>query len=215
MYQLYAWPNSYAMGVHAMLEELGVDYEVRWVKIMVSDLDPDFAAASPHGRVPALEAPGQTVFETGAIALFLAESHPEAGLLVPPGHPGRARFLQWFHYLASTLQPDVMIQFHPEFYFEDAETQARLQRSSMARLKKVLATLEGALDPGPFFMGRQRTLLDYLFVLQAVWPDIYPATIEDYPNICRLVGSLLGRPAVRKVYDLHIATAKTIDRTGM
>ena len=215
MYRLYAWPNSYAMGVHAMLEELGVDYEVQWVKIMVSDLDPDFAAASPHGRVPALTAPGQTVFETGAIALFLAESHPEAGLLVPQGHPGRARFLQWLHYFASTLQPDVMIQFHPEFYFDDAKTRTRFQRASMERLTKVLATLEAALDPGPYFMGGQRSLLDYLFVLQAVWPEIYPNAIDDYPRIHALVKSLLERPAVKKVHDLHMATAKTIDRSGM
>ncbi len=108
-----------------------------------------------------------------------------------------------------------MIQFHPEFYFDDAETQARFQRASMARLEKVLTTLETALDPGPFFMGRQRTLLDYIFVSQAVWPEIYPATVDDYPKIRSLVNSLLERPAVRKVYDLHMATAKTIDRMGM
>ena len=215
LYRLFAWPNSYAMGVHAMLEELGVDYEVRWVKIMVDDLDPDFVAASPHGRVPALVAPGGTLFETGAIALFLAETHPEAGLLVPPGDPGRARFLQWFHYFASTLQPDVMIQFHPEFYFDDAETRARFQAASMERLGTVLTTLEAALDPGPYFMGGQRSLLDYLFALQAVWPEVYPTAIEDYPRINHLVTSLLQRPAVKKVHELHMAAAKTIDRTGM
>lgn len=203
------------MGVHTMLEELGVGYEVQWVKIMVRDLDPDFAAASPHGRVPVLTTPDQTIFETGAIALFLAEAHPEAGLLVPQGHPHRARFLQWFHYFASTLQPEVMIQFHPEFYFDDVETRTRFQKASMDRLAKVLATLEAALDPGPFFVAGHRTLLDYLFVMQAVWPEIYPTAIDDYPRIHSLVNTLLERPAVKKVYDLHMATAKTIDRSGM
>ena len=50
---------------------------------------------------------------------------------------------------------------------------------------------------------------------QAVWPEIYPTAIEDYPRIDRLVTSLLQRPAVKKVHELHMAAAKTIDRTGM
>lgn len=215
MYRLYAWPNSYAMGVHAILEEIGVAYDLRWVKIMVADLDPDFARISPHGRVPALESPDGAMFETGAIALYLAERHPEAGLLVPPGDPDRPAFLQWFHYLATTLQPEVMIQFHPEFYFDEATTRDALKRASMARLTKVLATLEAALGPGPYFLGDRRTAVDYLFALQAVWPEIYPGTIDDYPAIRRQVETLRARPAVRSVHDLHLAEAATVDRSGM
>ncbi len=58
LYRLYAWPNSYAMGVHAMLEDLGVDYEVRWVKIMVSDLDPDFCRGVAPWTGPGSGGPG-------------------------------------------------------------------------------------------------------------------------------------------------------------
>lgn len=215
IYRLFTWPNSYGMSVHALLEDMGVPYELRWVKIMVRDLDPDFQAVSPHGRVPALETPDCALFETGAIALWLAENHPEAGLLVPEGRSQRGRFLQWLHYLASTLQPDVIIQFHPEFYFQDPKTAETLKTASMARLTKVLETLEAALDPGPFFFGEQRTILDYLFALQATWPEIYPTDIGDYPNIRRNVESLLTRPAVSRVYDLNMEVAQSIDRSGM
>ncbi len=215
MYRLYAWPNSYAMGVHAILEEIGAAYDLRWVKIMVADLDPDFARISPHGRVPALESPDGALFETGAIALYLAERHPEAGLLVPAGDPDRPAFLQWFHYLATTLQPEVMIQFHPEFYFADTATQDALKLASMARLTKVLATLETALTAGPYFLGTRRTVIDYLFTLQAVWPEIYPGSIDDFPAINRQVETLCARPAVRRVHDLHLAEAATVDRSGM
>ena len=203
------------MGVHALLEDLGVDYEHRWVKIMVPDLDPEFRAASPHGRVPALETPGGSLFETGAIALWLAENHPQAGLHIPEDMPGRGRFLQWLHYLASTLQPEVIIQFHPEFYFRDQATAEALKAASMLRLAKVLDTLEAALDPGPYFFGTHLTVLDYLFALQATWPEIYPTSIDDYPAIRRNVGHLLARPAVKRIYDLNMEVAQTIDRSGM
>jgi glutathione S-transferase len=203
------------MSIHALLEDMGLPYEIRWVKIMVRDLDPDFQAASPHGRVPTLETPTGALFETGAIALWLAETHSQAELHVPEGDPDRGEFLQWLHYFASTLQPEVIIQFHPEFYFQDPETCDALKAASMLRLEKVVDTLEAALEPGPFFLGERRTILDYLFALQATWPEIYPTAIDDYPRIRRNVESLLARPAVKRIFDLNMEVAQSIDRSGM
>lgn len=192
------------MTAHAVLEECGADYDVKWVRIFTDDLDADFASISPHGRVPALRAGDVTMVETGAIAHYVAERHPHAGLIVAHDDPDRHRFLQWFHYLATTLQTDVMIQFHPETYFPgDPATQERFLASSMTRLETVLDTIEKALRDGPYFCGTKRSIVDYLFVMQAVWPEIFPTTAEDYPGIRRLMDLLLERPAVKRVYDLH------------
>lgn len=214
-YRLFAWPTSYAMGVHALLADLDLEHEVRWVKILTDDLDPDFARISPHGRVPVLETPDGPVFEAGAIALYLGERHAGGSLVISPTDSQRGPFLQWMSYLGSTLQPDVMIQFHPELYFEDAETRARFKTASMFRLKKVLSIIDAALHPGPYFFGERRTVLDYVFALQAIWPEIYPHGIDAYPAIKRHVETMLARPAVARVYDLHMETSKTIDRSAM
>lgn len=214
-YRLFAWPTSYAMGVHALLADLDLEHEVRWVKILTDDLDPDFAQISPHGRVPVLETPDGPVFEAGAIAQYLGERHANGSLVIAPHDHQRGPFLQWMSYLGTTLQPDVMIQFHPELYFEDTATRARFKAASMSRLKTVLSTLEAALDPGPYFFGERRTVLDYVFALQAVWPEIYPNGIEAYPAIERQVETMLARPAVRSVYEMHMTLSQTIDRSGM
>lgn len=206
LYKLFAYPNSYAMTVHAILEELGVLYEVKWVQIFTNELDPEFSAISPHGRVPALVTDQTSLFETGAIALFLAEGHPEANLFIPQGSAQRGSFLQWLHYLASTLQPDVMIQFHPEVLFPgDEDTQKRLMENSMKRLSGVHDTIEDHLkENGPYFCGHHRTILDYLFVMQAVWPEIFPDTMDDYPHLKNLFDRLFDRQAVKHVHDLHM-----------
>lgn len=203
MYRLFAAPNSYAMVAHAVLEELGVAYELAWVEIFTDKPDPAFLAASPHARVPALVHEHGTLYEAGAIALYLAERHPEAGLTIPIGDPDRGKFLQWLSYLASTLQPDVMIQFHPEIYLADAEDQARLKQASMERLGRVLKTIDEALDPGPYFFGERLTVCDFVLALQAVWPEIYPRSIDDYPNLKRLVEAVIERPAVRRILARH------------
>lgn len=205
MYTLFAYPNSYAMTAHAVLEETGAPYEVKWVQIFTDDLDAEFSAISPHGRVPALRDGDTTIFETGAIAYYVAERHPHSNLIVGIDEPQRASFLQWFHYLASTLQMDVMIQFHPEVYFpNDRESQKRLLEASLRRLSTVMATIEQGLENGPYFCGDRRTIVDYLFVMQAIWPEIFATSAEHYPRIKRLIDTLMDRPSVSRVYDLHM-----------
>ena len=203
MYRLYSAPNTYAMSAQAILEELGESYEVITVTLFSQTPDPGFLAASPHGRVPALVDEHGTVCETGAIALYLAERHPEAGLAIPPGDPRRARFLQWLFYLSSTLQPDVILQFHPEFYCADPRDQRRLKATSLGRLANVLAILDGALARGPYFFAEQMTVCDLCLALQAIWPEIYPRTLDDYPNLRRSVETVVRRPAVAKVIARH------------
>ena len=204
MYRLYAAPNTYAMSVHAILEEVGVAYELVWVEIFTDRPDPDFLAASPHARVPALVDENGAICEAGAIALYLAERHPDADLAIPIGDPRRGRFLQWMSYLSSSLQPDVIIQFHPEFYAADAEAQAKLKAASLQRLRRTLQTLDEALDPGPYFFADRLTICDFGLAMQAIWPEIYPGPIDDYRNLKRLVERVTERPAVQRVLACHL-----------
>lgn len=205
MYTLFAYPNSYAMTAHAVLEEVGADYDVKWVQIFTDELDVEFSSISPHGRVPALRHGETTIFETGAIAYYVAEQHPAENLIIGLGEPQRALFLQWFHYLATTLQMDVMIQFHPEVYFpNDQDTQKRFLAAPLQRLGKVMDTIEEGLTEGPYFCGEHRSIVDYLFVMQAVWPEVFPTSATDYPRIKKLMDTLLARPAVSRVYDIHM-----------
>lgn len=205
-YTLYCAPDTYAMGAHAVLEEVGADYVVHWIHIFTDRPDPDFLAASPHCRTPALKGPDGTVFETGAVALYIAERYPEAGLVIPQSDPRRGAFLQWFHYLATTLQPDVIIQYHPEFYHAEPDRQEALKAASMRRLEGVYETLERALSPGPFFLGGQPTVPDYILALQTVWDVIFPGgDITRWPNIARHRSAVCARPAVQRILAAHEA----------
>ena len=207
-YTLYCAPDTYAMCAHAVLEEVSADYSVHWVKLFTDTPDPAFLAASPHCRTPALRGPDGTVFETGAVALYVAERHPETGLVIPPGDPRRGAFLQWFHYLASTLQPDVIIQYHPEFYHPQPALQEALKEASMARLSRVFETLDTALSEGPFLFGATPTVPDFILGTQALWDVIFPGgDISRYPNIARHRASLCERPSVQNMLAQHRASA--------
>ncbi|MGB7320306.1 MAG: glutathione S-transferase family protein [Albidovulum sp.] len=206
-YTLFCAPDTYAMGAHAVLEEVGAEYAIHWVHIFAETPDPAFLAASPHCRTPALSGPDGAVFETGAVALYIAEQHPAAGLIVPVGDPRRGQFLQWIHYLASTLQPDVIIQYHPEFYMQNDGDRATLKSASMDRLRKVYATLDASLAKGPFFFGAAPTVPDFILGLQTLWDVIFPDGIAAYPNIARHRDAMVSRPAVQRMLAMHRAEA--------
>lgn len=207
-YTLFCAPDTYALCAHVMLEELRLDHDLHWVELFAETPDPAFLAASPHCRTPALSTPQGTVFETGAVCLYLAEQDPTGAFLIPPGDPRRGAFLQWFHYLATSLQPEVIIQFHPEFYHDAALDQDRLKARSMQRLHEVFQTLDAALVEGPYFFGDHPSVPDVVLGMQTTWDVIFPnGDITAYPNIARQRDALCARPAVQRVLKLHRARA--------
>lgn len=208
MYRLYSAPNTYAMSTHAMLEEIGAAYELIQVDLgpSPSRRDPEFLKVSPHGRVPALVTEDGTMFESGAIAAYLAERHPEAELAPPPGDSARGLYHQWLFYLHTTLQPEVFVQFHPEYYFDDPKDKARFQNASMARLAVVWELIDAALEAGPYFLASRFSACDICLATQALWPEIFPNTIDEYANVGRAVARVMERPALKRVVAHHLPT---------
>ena len=212
-YTLFCAPDTYAMSAHAILEHVGADYAPHWVELFRDAPDPAFLAASPHCRTPALLGPDGPVFETGAVALYVAEMHPDTELSIPQRDPRRGVFLQWLHYLATTLQPDVIIQFHPEFYFADVGDQARLKAASMERLKGVFTTLETALESGPYFFGDTPTVPDFILATQTIWDVIFPdQDITIYPNIARQRDAIYALPATKRMVAQHAAERERLQK---
>ena len=126
MYKLYWSPASANMTPHAMLEDIGVPYEL--IKVDTSkgeQRSPGYLKINPHARVPTLVYDGDKIlYETTAIALFLAERHPEAGFAPKHDSPDRPPFLQWMAYLTNTLQIALSHWWHPEHVIDGAACHA-------------------------------------------------------------------------------------------
>lgn len=78
-----------------LLEELGADYEIRYVDIPKMDGSGRPAPANPHPdkKVPALAHDGALVTESAAICLYLTDLHPDAGVGPGVGDPQRGAYL--------------------------------------------------------------------------------------------------------------------------
>ena len=80
MIKHYYWPTPNGHKTAIMLEEVELEYEVCTINILEGDqFDPAFIAISPNNRIPAIvdtdgpQGEPYTVFESGAILMYLAE----------------------------------------------------------------------------------------------------------------------------------------------
>ena len=92
MYTLYWSPGSASMAPHGVLEEAGVKFDLKLTSVDAgATRDPDYLKLNPNGKVPTLVVDGSAIiFESAAIALFIADRHP-AARLAPAIQSQRAR----------------------------------------------------------------------------------------------------------------------------
>ena len=110
MIDLYFWPTPNGHKITIFLEEAGLDYQFKPVNISTGDqFKPEFLAFSPNNRMPAIidNAPADggepiTVFESGAILVYLAE---KTGKFLPSDVRGRKTVLEWLFWQVGGLGP--------------------------------------------------------------------------------------------------------------
>lgn len=223
MYQLFAYPNTYSIGVHLLLEESGVAYRVINPKIEPTVTDLSFYRASPHRRVPALILPdGSTLCESGAIALHLADTLSDQVFSIQANSVDRGHYLQWLFYLSSTLQPEVMIIFHPEHYFPDREKQSELKVAANNRLIEIWKILEKEYSQQakshlptrqgncPWMFAVGPTAVDFALVTVLLWPECFPVSSPVYPALNAMILALSERESFKRIMPWHQGTTEEI-----
>jgi glutathione S-transferase len=153
--RLYHLPGSRSTRALWTLEEIGAPYELT---VMTGEerLGEEHRRRHPLGRVPVLELDdGGFVFESGAICLHLADLHPDAGLLGPPGSTERALAYQWSFFAFAELEGTVFPWMRAKRAGQDLDALAE-------RFTPVAATLRAALADGPWLLGDTFTIADVL-----------------------------------------------------
>jgi len=106
---LYHHPYSRAAGVLWMLEEVGVEYDLRFVDIMKGEQKaPAILALNPMGKLPVLVDGDQVVTESAAIGLYLADRYAPGRLAPSLDDPARGTYLRWSLFAPSVIEPGSM-----------------------------------------------------------------------------------------------------------
>ena len=100
---LWSTPNGFKVAI--ALEEMGLDYEIKWVNIGAGEQhEPDFLKVSPNGKIPAIldNETGISLMESGAILQYLAE---KVGMFGGETAEDRWKVTQWLHWQMGGLGP--------------------------------------------------------------------------------------------------------------
>jgi len=202
MLDLHYWPTPNGHKVTLLLEECGLDYRIVPVDIGAgAQFEPAFLQIAPNNRMPALvdHAPagdGEPVslFESGAILLYLAE---KTGRFLPADVRGRFEVLQWLFWQMAGLGPMLGQNHHFSVYAPDKIPYA------IDRYLRESARLYGVLDRR--LAGREFIAGDYSIADMACYPWIVPherqgMNLADYPNLKRWFEAIAARPATAAAY---------------
>ena len=198
MYTLYYMPGAASFVVHWLLLETGAAHELRRIDGERGEhKQASYLALNPNGLVPVLICDGRPVYEAAALALLLAERHPQAALAPSPGTPARMLYLQWMLHLANTLQPAFRGWFHPE-EAAGSEHAALVQERARGRIEAAFDRLEAHLAAeGPWIAGTAPTAVDFHAAMLARWSRNMPHPATAWPALGRLVAALKARPSFR------------------
>ena len=105
MIDLYTWSTPNGRKVSIMLEECGLQYAAHAIDISKGDqFKPEFLKISPNNRIPAIidRDNGQSLFESGAILMYLAQ---KTGKFWPKDGPGHWQAVEWLMWQMGGVGP--------------------------------------------------------------------------------------------------------------
>ena len=203
MIDLYYWPTPNGHKITLFLEEANLDYTIKPVNIGAGEqFAAGFLAISPNNKMPAIvdRAPADggaaiSVFESGAILLYLAD---KTGRFVPGDPRGRAACLEWLFWQMGGLGPMTGQYGHFNVYAPEKLPYA-IDRYTKEVLR-LLDVLDRRLQKSAFLAGD-----DYSIADMASYPWINPYTkapldLSPYAALQRWRDEIAARPATARAY---------------
>jgi glutathione S-transferase len=206
--------NSRSQRIVWLLEELGMEYEIRKYqrdpKTMLAP--PELRAIHPLGKSPVITDGGATVAESGAIIEYLLERYGSGRFIPAAGTPDKLRYTYFLHYAeGSAMTPLLMklvfdrVETSPMPFFARpiARGIAQKVKSSyvMPQIVQHLDYLEGELGKSAWFAGEEFTGADVQisFVLEAAASR--GGLGAQYPKLVAFVDRIHARPAYQRALE--------------
>ena len=209
--------NSRSQRILWLLEELGLDYEIKRYQRNPQTMlaPPELRAVHPLGKSPVItekSASGDlTLAESGAIVEYLADRHGAGRLAPAPDSPQRVRYLYWLHFAEGTAQPPSLLK----LLFDRIKSRSPLLVRPIARaiadralaayvlpnIERNLDFMESELGKNEWFAGAQFSAAD----IQMSFPvEAYRARgglDEKRPRLMHFLEKIHSRPAYRRAIE--------------
>jgi GST-like protein len=216
MIDLYAMGSPNVVKIYLALEEMGLPYTVKPIDVFGgAQFKDEFLKLNPNAKVPVIadsEGPGGkpiTVFESGAILLYLAE---KTGKFLPKDTAARLEAIQWM--MVQMTQVGPMYGQYVHFWrFAPKGNDYAFDRYR-TQILRIYDVLEKRLGQVPWLGGSEYSIADI-----ATWPWIRNTGMylgkeveAKYPKLMAWVAKIDARPAAKatlpKIDDVRTKTTQ-------
>jgi len=203
--------NSRSQRVLWLLEELGLDYEVRRYERDRQTMlaPPELRAVHPLGKSPVIEDGELRLAESGAIVEYLAGRYGEGKLVPAAGTPERLRCTYWLHFAEGSAMPPFLLKLFfdriesgPAPFFVRPVARAIAQRVKSRyvtpNIERNLDFMEAELGRSPWFAGDAFSAADIQMSFPLEVARARGGLDERRPRLMAFLERIHARPAYRR-----------------
>jgi glutathione S-transferase len=196
---VYHHPWSRAASTVWMLEEIGVEHELRFVDIMAGQQkSPELLALNPMGKLPIVTDGDVVMTESAAIGLYLADRYAPGRLAPALDDPARGPYLRWSLFAPSVIEPGAMAK--------QAGWPVREGQAGWGSFDAMLGAMESAIAGRSFILGDAFSMADVIFG-GTIRYMLMMKMIEPRPAFTAYAERLGERPALQRADARNAAIA--------
>lgn len=195
--KLYYSPGSCGLAAQIVLREAGQAFDLIAVDFATkTTVEGDYFEVSPKGFIPALRLDdGDLLTESAVILQWIADQHPDLGLMPPFGQRERYKALEWLNFIATDLHKNFAVLFSP---VPDEDTKARF---AARHLTAKFEYLDAHLSEHDYLMGGTFSVPDAYLYNILTWPHRVKLDISGYDALQRFLNRMEERPSVRAALE--------------
>ena len=200
--KLYFAPNSRAVRIAWLLEELGLEYDIE--KYSVGDRalrTPEYYKIHPMGRIPVLEDGETRIYESGAIVQYLLARHGKGKFAPSVDDSSFPEYLQWLHYAEGSIMGQVNILVVETILLPPEKRNDVNVNRALKLLKVALGNVDNRLQDREYLTGTFSGA-DIMTGHACFGAMKAGAEIDDYKQLKAYIDRLLERPALKKARSL-------------
>jgi glutathione S-transferase len=206
--------NSRSQRVLWLLEELGLDYEIkryqRDAKTMLAP--PELREIHPLGKSPVITDGDRILAESGAILEYLVETYGNGRLVPAPGTPERLRHRYWMHYAEGSAMPPLLLKLvfdrlekGPAPFFVRSVIRSLARQVKRTYIEPQLTLhmdyLESELAKTPWFAGDEFTSADIQMSFPVEGMAARAGLDASRPKLVAFLARIHERPAYQRALD--------------
>ena len=158
---LFHTPHTRSSRILWLLDEMGMDYQLKTIKYDAEHFDSDeFHAINPMGKVPALYAGDELILESSAIMQYILDRFGPSDLAVPVTDPEYGKYLMWLHMPESGVLHYLVTSMGIMTDIPKYQVSSEHAEYCLYQVEKAYGMLEDAIGDKDFILSQGFTAAD-------------------------------------------------------